>query len=98
LQVLLKDLFIWIVTFALAGSFLATEANMHDVVALFPLDTTHGFGLQPETEVEPTARYVNAGQTIGVCCVGVGEGVGVGVDVGVTLTGADTQDIDPELG
>jgi hypothetical protein len=84
LQILLKDLLILIVTLDLAGSFFATEANMQVDVALFPLETTQGFGLQPAREVAPFAANVRAGQTIGGIC-----------DVLAELA---EQDVEPELG
>ena len=61
LQVLLKLLFILIVTFALAGSVFAMDASMHVEVALLLFFTTQGFGLQSAREVARTGLYVNAG-------------------------------------
>jgi hypothetical protein len=54
LQVFLKDLFIFIVTFAFAGSTFAIDASMHAEDALLPFGTTQGFGLQSAAEVAPT--------------------------------------------
>ena len=87
LQVFLNDLFIVMDTFALAGSVLATDASMHADVALFPLATTQGFGLQSAVEVAPSPLKVNAGQTIGA----------VGV-VDTALAGFATQEVEPVLG
>ena len=64
LQVFRKDLFILIVTFDFAGATWATDASMHADVALFPLATTHGLGLQSAIEVAPSPLKVRAGQTI----------------------------------
>ena len=87
LQVFLKDLFIVMDTFALAGSVLATDASMHADVALFPLATTQGLGLQSAVEVAPSELYVSAGQTIGA----------IGVD-GAALAGVTTQEVEPAVG
>jgi hypothetical protein len=84
LQVFLKDLFIDMDTFALAGSVLATDASMHADVALFPLATTQGLGLQSALEVAPSPLKVSAGQTIAAA--------------GAAVTALAMQLVEPVLG
>ena len=71
-------------TFALAGSVFATDASMHVDVALFPLATRQGLGLQSALDVAPAETNVSAGQTIAAA--------------GAAVTALAMQLVEPVLG